>query len=698
MVACLYLLWVARQQHGERWAGLTARHQLALRASELERAQVELQQTRDELERVVAERTRALKRTSEDYRRIFENAHDAIIIFRPEDEQVLNVNRRACEIYGFTRDEFLRVSLASISENVARGQQQIRETLNQGVYYNFESTQFRKDGSPMFLEINASAIEYEGQRAVLSINRDVTERRKAEALRLAKEAAERTAQAKTQFLVNMSHEIRTPMAGVIGLSDLLLATGLEQRQHEYVRLIQSSAVSLLRVIDDILDFSKIEAGKLSFEDVPFDVGTVLREVVELLRLGAAAKGTSLQLHGIESLPDWVRGDPGRLRQVLMNLVGNAVKFTEGGAVNVRAETKPGGKIHLRVEDTGVGIPLDAQEKLFELFSQGDETTSRRFGGTGLGLAISKRIVEAMGGEIGFESTPGRGSTFWITVELQRTTTPAARNDAPARRPERSLRILTAEDNPINQVVITEHLKRFGHEVTAVNNGMEVLEAIQAGMYDLVLMDCQMPYLDGYEATRLIRQLPDPVGRTPIIALTAHALREELEKCLAAGMNDVITKPFRGDVLQSTIAHWLGADPEAGPPVHGGSDPNPAEEQTFDDRQLGTLCAMARDSASGPSFLPRLLEKLRATPYMDDLRGALAREDRAALKARAHALKGTSLFLGAVRLQRLCARLELTCTDATLEESRHQVDLIEAELANVVRTLEAAIGSAPAVER
>jgi len=380
------------------------------------------------------------------------------------------------------------------------------------------------------------------------------------------------------------------------------------------------------------------------------------------------------------------------------MVPDAVKFTEGGAVNVRAETKPGGKIHLRVEDTGVGIPLDAQEKLFELFSQGDETTSRRFGGTGLGLAISKRIVEAMGGEIGFESTPGRGSTFWITVELQRTTTPAARNDAPARRPERSLRILTAEDNPINQVVITEHLKRFGHEVTAVNNGMEVLEAIQAGMYDLVLMDCQMPYLDGYEATRLIRQLPDPVGRTPIIALTAHALREELEKCLAAGMNDVITKPFRGDVLQSTIAHWLGADPEAGPPVHGGSDPNPAEEQTFDDRQLGTLCAMARDSASGPSFLPRLLEKLRATPYMDDLRGALAREDRAALKARAHALKGTSLFLGAVRLQRLCARLELTCTDATLEESRHQVDLIEAELANVVRTLEAAIGSAPAVER
>jgi PAS domain S-box-containing protein len=694
-ITCAYLLWAARQQHRENWAGLVARHQLALRAAELERAQVDLQNTRDALERLVAERTQALERTIEDYRRIFENAHDAIIVFRPEDEQVLNVNRRACEIYGFTREEFLQISLASISENVKRGQQQIRETLERGVYYNFESKQFRKDGSPMFLEINASAIEYEGRRAILSINRDVTERRRAEALRLAKEAAERAARAKTQFLVNMSHEIRTPMAGVIGLSDLLLATGLDKRQSEYARLIQSSAVSLLRVIDDILDFSKIEAGKLSFEDVSFDLRKTLREVVELLRLSAMAKGTSLELRVAEDLPEWVRGDPGRLRQVLMNLVGNAVKFTEGGSVCVRAEPAAGSRVHIRVEDTGIGIPAEVQGRLFELFSQGDDTTSRRFGGTGLGLAISKRIVEAMGGEIGFTSAPRAGSTFWITVDLEHAAPPGG-TESPVKHPVRSRRILTAEDNPISQLVITEHLKSFGYEVTAVSNGLEALEAVQAGSYDLLLLDCQMPHLDGYEAARLIRQLPDKAGRIPIIALTAHAIREELDKCLAMGMNDTITKPFRAEVLQRTIERWLGNDAVTAPQAGAAPlEPDP-DEKTLDARQFESLRAIARES--GPSFLTRLLDKFSGTPYMNELRGALDRGDRAALKSRAHGLKGTSLFMGGIRLPRLCAELELLCPDAPLEECRRQVDLIEAELTNLLREFSAAIEPAPAVER
>ncbi|MFP5287483.1 MAG: ATP-binding protein, partial [Thermoanaerobaculia bacterium] len=694
-ISCVYLLWAARQQNRENWAGLKARHQLALRASELERAQIDLQNTRDALERLVAERTQALKRTIQDYRQIFESAHDAIIVFRPEDEQVLNVNRRACEVYGFTREEFLQISLASISENVPRGRQQIRETLERGVYYNFESKQFRKDGSPMFLEINASAIEYEGRRAILSINRDVTERRKAEALHLAKEAAERTARAKTQFLVNMSHEIRTPMAGVIGLSDLLLATGLDKRQSEYARLIQSSAVSLLRVIDDILDFSKIEADKLSFEEVSFDLRKTLREVVELLRLSAMAKGTSLELRMAENLPEWVRGDPGRLRQVLMNLVGNAVKFTEGGAVCVQAETVAGARIHIRVEDTGIGIPVAVQGRLFELFSQGDDTTSRRFGGTGLGLAISKRIIETMGGEIGFTSTPGAGSTFWITVDLERATPPAGA-ESPVESPTGSRRILTAEDNPINQLVIAEHLKSFGYEVTAVSNGLEALEAVQTGSYDLLLMDCQMPQLDGYEAARLIRQLPGQAGRIPIVALTAHAIREELDKCLATGMNDTITKPFRAEVLLRTIERWIGNDADTARQAEAVLlEPDPAEG-TLDERQIESLRAIGR--ASSPDFLPRLLEKFRSTPYMEDFRGALDRGDRAALKSRAHGLKGTSLFMGGIRLPRLCAELERLSLDATLEECRYQVDLIEAELTNLLREFSAAAEPASTVER
>ncbi len=676
--ATCYLLWVGWQQHRDRWSGLRKRHQLELRAAELERAHVEVQQARDELEVLVAERTRALERTSRDYRQIFENAHDPIIVFRPEDEQVLNVNRRACEIYGFTRDEFLQISLASISIDVARGQQQIRETQEGGVYHNFESVQYRKDGSRMFLEINAATVEYEGRPAIISINRDVTERRRAEALRLAKEAAERTARAKAQFLANMSHEIRTPMAGVIGLSDLLLATELDERQSQYARLIQSSTGSLLRVIDDILDFSKIEAGKLLFEDVPFDLRATLGEVVEILRLGAIARGTTLELFMADDLPVWVRGDPGRLRQVLMNLVGNAVKFTEGGSVSVQADTAADGQIRVQIRDTGIGIPREAHGRLFELFSQGDGSTSRRFGGTGLGLAISKRIVEAMGGEIGFESTQGRGATFWIRVPLT-PGAPPAKAESVARKPVNA-RILTVEDNPINQVVITEHLKHLGYRVTAVGNGLEALEALAAEDYDLVLMDCQMPHLDGYEATERIRLFPGKMGQVPIVALTAHAIKDELDRCLAVGMNDYITKPFRGEELQAKLERWLGngaghgsGSEAATPPAALPSEPL---EAALDPRQLESLRAMCRDS--GPEFVAGLVEQFRRQPYLKDLRAAVERGDRALLKARAHGLKGTSSLLGAHSLPRLCEQLERSCLLASREECLRQLDKIDAE--------------------
>jgi PAS domain S-box-containing protein len=707
VVGSAYLLWVARQQHRERWAGLSARLQLASRAAELEQAQVELQEARDELARLVAERTRELERSNEDYRRIFENAHDPILILRPEDERVLNVNRRACEIYGFSREELLGISLADISENVGRGRRQIAETLKRGVYHHFESVQFRKDGSPMFLEINASVIEYEGRHAILSINRDVTDRRRAEGLRLAKEAAERAARAKTQFLVNMSHEIRTPMAGVVGLSDLLLATRLDERQGGYARLIQSSAVSLLRVIDDILDFSKIEAGKLNFEEVPFDLHAMLSDVAGLLRIGAVARGTALHLTITEDVPDWVRGDPGRLRQVLMNLAGNAVKFTDGGRVEMRAEMDATGRVRLSVKDTGIGIPVEVQGRLFELFSQGDDSTSRRFGGTGLGLAISKRIVEAMGGEIGFESAPGAGSTFWIRVALERCAPPGT--EPATVLPVRSRRILTAEDNPVNQLVIVEHLKSFGYEVKAVSNGLEALEALEAlreapegEAFDLVLMDCQMPHLDGYEATRRIRQLPGKLGTIPIVALTAHAIREELDKCLEVGMNTYITKPFRGEALQRTIEQWIGggggafgelAAPPQLPPADAAAVP---EEPALDERQLESLRAAGRESAS-PDFLGRLVEQFRKQPYMEQFRAALEREDRAVLAGRAHALKGTSLFMGAARLPRLCNELEHLCREqAPIEQCRGQVDRIEDELRRVLRELDVVVGVAAPV--
>ncbi len=574
----LYLLVLGGQLHRERWAGLLRSHQLAMRTAELEVAQEELRRDRDELERRVEDRAEELRQASLDYRRIFENAFDAILVLSREGEVVLNVNRRACEIYGLSREEFLGMSLEAVSENVERGRLQVVETMEHGGFYNFETVQRRKDGSRMFLEINASAIEYEGHPAILSINRDITERRRAEELRLAKEAAEQADQAKGRFLANMSHEIRTPMAGILGLTGLLRKTDLSAQQSHYAELIQSSTTSLLRLIDDILDFSKIEAGALAFERVRFDLQGVLREIVDLLRFTAGSRDTKLTLTFGSGVPEWAWGDPARLRQVLTNLIGNALKFTAAGTVDVEVRRLADGRLRFAVRDTGIGIPAESQGRMFGLFSQGDSSTSRRFGGSGLGLAISKRIVEQMQGEIGFESAAGTGSHFWFILGLE-TAFPPRLPPAPGEGDSRPAgarhRILVAEDNLINQLVVVEQLKVLGYDVAAVHNGLEALKALESGDYDLVLMDCQMPELDGYDAARRIREGAEKHRRIPIVALTAHAMQEDLDRCLVAGMNDYITKPFVEEDLRQKLAHWLSkaaAEAEARPAEGAGASP------------------------------------------------------------------------------------------------------------------------------
>ncbi len=696
----VYLLLVTRHQNTERWTGLLNTHLAMTRAAELERARNDLHHNQTDLERLVAERTDELTRLSSDYRQIFDNAHDAIIIFEPGEERVLNVNRRACEIYGFPREEFLGMSLAGISLSPERGRWQVAETLAKGVYHNFETTQTRKDGSEMLLEINASAIDYEGQSAILSVNRDITMRRRAEEMTLAMEAAERADRAKSQFLANMSHEIRTPMAGILGLADLLLKTDLSGPQRRYSELIQSSTSSLLGVIDDILDFSKVEAGKLTLETVAFHLPTMLGETVELLRFRAQSKGIALELAFGSDLPDWCLGDPGRLRQVVINLLGNAIKFTLEGSVEMYAEGGPEGRVRISVRDTGMGIPDDVRDQLFTPFSQADTSTSRRFGGSGLGLAISKRIVKLMGGEIGFDSTPDAGSTFWFSVSLPRTAPPedwiAAGEALPEGTvlPSHASRILIAEDNPVNQLVVLEQLKSLGFAATAVSNGIEALAALEETDYDLVLMDCQMPEMDGYEATRRMRQKNGARWRVPVIALTAHAMRGDREKCLDAGMNDYIAKPFRVETLSQVLVRWLPAEdafsaaPDATPLSAGGARRAVSLEMLQSLRSLGR--------AAGRDVLRELVETFRSQPYVASLRELLASRDRKSLERRAHSLKGSSGALGALRLAELCGELEHCVRDGgDLDGCADQIDAIESEHARVVAELLDAIAPAAA---
>ncbi|MEJ7764574.1 MAG: ATP-binding protein [Acidimicrobiales bacterium] len=404
----------------------------------------------------------------------------------------------------------------------------------------------------------------------------VAERERASAdLAAARDAAMETSRLKSEFLATMSHEIRTPMNGVIGLTGLLLETELTDAQRQQAQGVRSSGEALLGIINDILDFSKIEAGRLELEAVDFDLSQAIEDVAALVSESARAKGLQLVTQVSPDLPKALRGDVGRLRQVLLNFATNAVKFTEVGEVVVRAspvrETFEGVLVCFEVADTGIGVDPEVAERLFEPFLQADASTTRRYGGTGLGLAICRRLAEAMGGAVGVDTRLGSGSTFWLrfplmyaaahvnafedsTEALGRPHSSPAVGVAPLRM------VLVVEDHVINQMVATGMLAKLGYGSDVAANGIEALAALQLRSYDAVLMDCHMPEMDGFQATAEIRSREAGQSHIPIIAMTAGALVEDREKCLAGGMDDFLSKPVKAIVLEAVLERWLG-DPQ-----------------------------------------------------------------------------------------------------------------------------------------
>jgi signal transduction histidine kinase/DNA-binding NarL/FixJ family response regulator len=545
---------------------------------------------------------------------------------------------------------------------------------------------------------------YNAQRRMLA---EVSAHRETErALRRAKEAAEQAVQLKGQFLANVSHELRTPLNGVLGLIDLTLAEQLPPTSRRELGLARQAAHDLLGLLNEILDLSKAEAGKLELHREPVDLRRLVADLVELHRGARGDRRLEIETRVDPQVPAGVCADVGRLRQVLNNLLGNAVKFTGQGRVRLsiapQPEDAPGGGLRFEVSDTGPGVAAEQRDRIFEPFVQIDGSDARHHGGTGLGLAICRRLVEAMGGRIGYRPAEDGGSVFWFDLALEPAAPPAAEADRPAQqrsaaaaaeRRSRRGRVLVVEDNPINALVAERMLEHLGARVDRADDGPQALERWSPGSHDLVLMDCQMPGMDGFEVTAAMRGRETAAGqRVPIVALTAHAMPGDRERCLDAGMDDYLSKPMSQRDLERMLHRWVDAtvDHPAEPVKPAASGPgatDAAPPAGGQDRVLDRRRARRRDDPALERALHELF--LRTAPgQIDALATALQAADLPAVERGAHQLRGSCATLGAMALDRELELLEGAAASGRTERAAEALEGVRARYAELERELEA----------
>ncbi|MDB5034937.1 MAG: hypothetical protein JWQ98_2178 [Chlorobi bacterium] len=659
----------------------------------------------------------AVRDSEERFRSAFDDAPIGMALVSTKGEWI-RVNRVICAILGYTEEELRARTFQDIThpDDLNADLANVKTLLEgRGETYEMEKRYFHKDGSLVWVRLSVSIVRDAERNPLYFISQieDITDRKRITGeLADARDAALKSARLKTEFLANMSHEIRTPMNGIIGMVGLLLGTGLNREQREFAEMIEISGQSLLTIINDILDVSKIEAGKLNIERVSLNLKSLVDSTTGLLKERARSKGVELISVIYSNVPVDLRGDPVRVRQVLTNLIGNAIKFTNDGEVILRAklESETGDRTMVRFEvtDTGIGIADDVIGELFRPFTQADSSTTRKFGGTGLGLAISKKLVEMMGGEIGVTSRPGAGSTFWFTIAFEKGSPMPERleiqipaqsnghvhpdNGVNGVMPIGNFQILVAEDNIINQKVTFRQLEKLGYKADVVSNGLEVLQAMERKDYDLILMDCQMPEMDGFETATEIRKREGEGKHVPIVALTASAMFGARDECTKAGMDGYLSKPVKIDDLGDLLAEYAESNaalpPAADPVADTGVD-----DITLDSAIIRGLRDLSPEGERG--IFDELAETYLAgaEERAEELHEAMEAGSCAGVERISHKLKGGVSILGASRLAQLCDMLELRGAEETLDGAENILREIDEELVRVAAALRSQIRAA-----